>query len=60
MERYNANYIGGDINGGAQMLSQIFTRPAPRLDPYATVKVSLLGLNRPAAESACGYNAGRR
>lgn len=35
MEAYNANYIGGDINGGAQDLWQVFARPALRLDPYA-------------------------
>lgn len=36
MEAYNPNYIGGDINGGAQMLSQLFTRPAARPNPYKT------------------------
>ena len=33
MERYNPNYIGGDINGGVQDLGQLFTRPVPSLDP---------------------------
>lgn len=36
LESGNANYIGGDINGGVQDLRQLFTRPAPRLDPYTT------------------------
>ncbi len=36
MERYNANYIGGDINGGVQDLRQLFTRPTVRIDPYST------------------------
>jgi phytoene dehydrogenase-like protein len=36
VERYNANYIGGDINGGVQDLWQFFTRPAIRFDPYTT------------------------
>ena len=36
LERLNPNLIGGDITGGAQVLSQIFTRPALRWDPYAT------------------------
>jgi len=36
IEAHNANYIGGDINGGAQDLWQLFTRPAWRLDPYST------------------------
>jgi phytoene dehydrogenase-like protein len=35
-ERYNPNYIGGDINGGVQDLRQLFTRPVPRLNPYST------------------------
>jgi phytoene dehydrogenase-like protein len=36
MEAYNPNYVGGDINGGAALLSQLFFRPVPRLDPYRT------------------------
>jgi phytoene dehydrogenase-like protein len=35
-ERYDANYVGGDINGGRQDLGQLFTRPVARLVPYAT------------------------
>ena len=36
VERYNANYVGGDINGGIQDLWQFFTRPTIRLVPYTT------------------------
>ncbi len=36
MERYNPNYIGGDINGGILDLGQLFTRPALRFSPYRT------------------------
>ncbi|MBC8151305.1 MAG: NAD(P)/FAD-dependent oxidoreductase [Bacteroidetes bacterium] len=36
LEAYNANYCGGDINGGRQDLGQIFTRPALRWSPYKT------------------------
>jgi phytoene dehydrogenase-like protein len=36
MERHNANYIGGDINGGVQDFFQLFTRPVLSLNPYAT------------------------
>ncbi|HEY0069751.1 MAG TPA: FAD-dependent oxidoreductase, partial [Chloroflexia bacterium] len=36
MQSYNANYIGGDINGGVQDLRQLFTRPALRPVPYTT------------------------
>ena len=34
LENYNANYIGGDINGGAATLSQLFTRPVAKYNPY--------------------------
>jgi phytoene dehydrogenase-like protein len=36
LEQYNANLIGGDINGGVQDLWQLFTRPTFRLKPYTT------------------------
>ncbi|MBV9705820.1 MAG: NAD(P)/FAD-dependent oxidoreductase, partial [Chloroflexi bacterium] len=36
LQLYNANYIGGDINGGLQDLTQLFTRPTLSLTPYAT------------------------
>lgn len=36
LEVYNANYVGGDINGGLQHWAQFFTRPAMRWDPYST------------------------
>ncbi len=36
LEAYNANYVGGDINGGLQSWTQFLTRPALRWDPYAT------------------------
>lgn len=35
MELWDANYVGGDINGGAGTLSQLFTRPVAKFDPYA-------------------------
>ncbi|MDQ3370190.1 MAG: NAD(P)/FAD-dependent oxidoreductase [Myxococcota bacterium] len=36
MERYNANYVGGDINGGISDWRQLLFRPMVRVDPYAT------------------------
>jgi phytoene dehydrogenase-like protein len=36
MERYNPNYVGGDINSGAGTLLQTFFRPTPRWNPYRT------------------------
>jgi phytoene dehydrogenase-like protein len=36
MERYNPNYVGGDINAGVQDILQQFTRPSLSLTPYRT------------------------
>ncbi len=36
MQRYNANYVGGDINGGSASIGQLFFRPVAGRDPYAT------------------------
>ena len=36
LQKYNPNYVGGDINGGVQDLGQLFTRPVARLNPYTT------------------------
>jgi len=33
-EKYNPNYIGGDINGGAQFATQLFGRPLFKWNPY--------------------------
>jgi phytoene dehydrogenase-like protein len=35
-ERYNPNYLGGDITGGVQDLAQQWARPVWRWDPYST------------------------
>ncbi|MFP4091869.1 MAG: phytoene desaturase family protein [Cyclobacteriaceae bacterium] len=36
MQNYSANYIGGDINTGAQTITQLFTRPVYSFTPYRT------------------------
>ncbi|HEY4002918.1 MAG TPA: NAD(P)/FAD-dependent oxidoreductase [Candidatus Xenobia bacterium] len=36
MEAYNPNYAGGDINGGAGDIRQLFSRPVSFFRPYAT------------------------
>lgn len=41
LESRNANLVGGDIGGGAATISQWFTRPVARLDPYSTAVPSL-------------------
>ncbi len=35
-ERYDPNYVGGDINGGVADLRQFLFRPVPSLHPWAT------------------------
>lgn len=62
MERYNPNYVGGDINGGVQDLRQHFTRPSLHLVPYRTpVKgVYLCSSSTPpggGVHGMCGYYA---
>ncbi|MCL5996681.1 MAG: NAD(P)/FAD-dependent oxidoreductase [Chloroflexi bacterium] len=64
MEQYNPNYVGGDITGGVQDLRQLFTRPVPRLVPYATPArgIYLCSSSTPpggGVHGLCGYHAAR-
>jgi phytoene dehydrogenase-like protein len=64
MEAYDANYIGGDINGGAADLAQLFTRPVARVDPYSTSApdIFLCSASTPpggGVHGMCGYWAAR-
>jgi phytoene dehydrogenase-like protein len=63
-ERYNANYIGGDISGGVMDLWQLYTRPAVRLVPYSTpnARIFLCSASTPpggGVHGMCGYHAAR-
>ncbi|MDW8326569.1 MAG: NAD(P)/FAD-dependent oxidoreductase [Anaerolineales bacterium] len=63
MEAYNPNYIGGDINGGAQDVVQHFARPV-LLRPYATPAkgIYLCSSSTPpggGVHGMCGYHAAR-
>jgi phytoene dehydrogenase-like protein len=62
LEMYNANYIGGDINGGVQDLRQLFTRPTFRFVPYSTPnqKIYLCSSSTPpggGVHGMAGYHA---
>ena len=64
VERRNPNYVGGDINGGAQDLRQLFTRPAIRPVPYTTPdpRIYLCSSATPpggGVHGMCGYFAAR-
>lgn len=63
-QRYNVNYVGGDINGGVQDLRQLFTRPVPRLNPYTTPAPDLFLCSSSTppgggVHGMCGYHAAR-
>jgi phytoene dehydrogenase-like protein len=64
MEHYNANYIGGDINGGVQDLTQMFTRPTISPTPYSTPdkRLYICSSSTPpggGVHGMCGYFAAR-
>lgn len=65
MQLNNSNYIGGDINGGAATIDQIFTRPVFRLSPYRTSAkgIYVCSSSTPpggGVHGICGYYAARR
>jgi phytoene dehydrogenase-like protein len=62
MERHNPNYVGGDINGGLQDLSQLYTRPVLSLVPYRTSQknIYICSSSTPpggGVHGLCGYYA---
>jgi phytoene dehydrogenase-like protein len=64
LERYNPNYVGGDINGGLASFMQLFFRPVFRLDPYSTPArdIYLCSSSTPpggGVHGMCGYWAAR-
>ena len=63
-EAYNPNYLGGDINGGAAKLSQLFSRPVLKKVPYRTSakEIYLCSSSTPpggGVHGMCGYHAAR-
>jgi phytoene dehydrogenase-like protein len=64
LELHDANYVGGDISGGASDLMQLFFRPVARVDPYATPApdVFVCSSSTPpggGVHGMCGYWAAR-
>jgi phytoene dehydrogenase-like protein len=64
VEAYNANYVGGDINGGVQDLWQTWTRPSARAVPYATPnpRLFICSSSTPpggGVHGMCGFHAAR-
>jgi phytoene dehydrogenase-like protein len=64
IQQHNANYVGGDINGGAQDLWQLYSRPTLSLNPYATPAkgIYICSSSTPpggGVHGMCGYHAAR-
>lgn len=62
LENFNPNLVGGDINGGRQDLSQLFTRPVAKISPYKTSNknVYICSSSTPpggGVHGMCGYHA---
>jgi phytoene dehydrogenase-like protein len=62
LEDFNPNLIGGDINGGIQDITQLFTRPIMKFNPYSTPdpKVYICSASTPpggGVHGMGGYNA---
>ncbi len=64
MEAHDANYVGGDINGGVADLRQFFGRPKYSLHPWATPRrgLYLCSSSTPpggGVHGMCGWHAAR-
>ena len=64
LERWNANLVGGDINGGYMDVRQLFARPMARPNPYSTSApgLYLCSSSTPpggAVHGLCGFMAAR-
>lgn len=65
LEQWNPNLVGGDINGGRQDITQLFTRPITSLTPYSTPdpRVYICSSSTPpggGVHGMCGFNAAKR
>jgi len=61
-ESYDANFVGGDIAGGANTLLQFVARPFPSRNPYVTPNERIFIASRSTPPGAgvhgmCGYRA---
>lgn len=62
LESHNPNLVGGDINGGAHTLSQMFTRPTIRTYSTPIGGVYICSSSTPpggGVHGMCGYHAAR-
>ncbi len=62
MSAHNANLVEGDIGGGTVDIRQLFLRPTPGINPYATPMKGVYLCSSstppgPGVHGMCGYNA---
>ena len=62
LEAFNPNIIGGDINGGKQDITQLFTRPIVKISPYSTSNKNMYICSSSTPPGGgdhgmCGYHA---
>jgi len=65
LEVFNPNLVGGDINGGRQDITQLFTRPVAKISPYKTSndQIYLCSSSTPpggGVHGMGGYNAAKQ
>ncbi len=65
LHAFNPNIIGGDINGGKQDITQLFTRPVIKISPYRTSnpKIYLCSSSTPpggGVHGMCGFHAAQQ
>ena len=65
LQQWNPNLIGGDINGGRQDITQLFTRPIVKLSPYSTPdpRVYICSSSTPpggGVHGMCGFHAAEK
>lgn len=65
LQEWNPNIVGGDINGGRQDITQLFTRPIISASPYSTPdsRIYICSSSTPpggGVHGMCGFHAAKK
>ncbi len=65
LQEFDPNLVGGDINGGKQDITQLFTRPIAKISPYSTPdpRVYICSSSTPpggGVHGMCGFHAAEK